>query len=325
MARSLQEAVLESYDAHRDAVWGACYRLTGTVQDADEVTQETYLRLTEKPPERLDDSLRNWLLTVAVNLCRDRLRRRKKTSFVGQWLPAPSAFDETSGWFADEGRSLLAHSQEQESPAQESPEQQLERLESASYAFLLALEELTPNQRSVFLLRDVYDFSVRETADALGLSTSNVKTTCHRARKRLEKAETRPPGKDLREATRAALETFLECVVTRDFERLEQLFRDDVRLLSDGGDGEYSAATRPLVGQASVIAFLRGISDQPGEISVDAVTLNGLPALVVRATPTSPRQAPTIVVRVELDEAQQVREIHLVMASDKLEALTPQL
>lgn len=308
MTRNLQQALSESYDAHRDAVWGACYRLTGTVHDADELTQETYLRLRERPPERLDESLRNWLLTVAANLCRDRLRRRKNTDYLGQWLPAPVDFDETSSWFVNEGRSL----------EQQSPEQRLERLHSASYAFLLALEKLTPNQRSVLLLRDVYELSVRETAEALELSESNVKTTHHRARKRLDGADELSRPDTVRQATRQVLGEFMRCLAQGDTERLEELFRDDVRLLSDGGDGEYTAATRPVTGRRAVLAMLRGLAAQSNETGVQWVTLNGLPALLVEFDPPTKRHAARAVVRLEVDSARRVRELHVLLGSSKI-------
>src|SRR5262249_9608157 len=136
--------------------------------DADDLVQETMLRAIEKPPPDSNE-MRPWLVRVAMNLARDHLRRRKRRAYVGPWLPSPVDDDaleipvEAAG---AEGRYDL--------------------LESASLAFLLALEALSPKQRAVLLLIDVFDYSVRETAEALGLSESNVKTTHHRARRALE-------------------------------------------------------------------------------------------------------------------------------------------
>src|SRR6185369_3757547 len=105
-----------------------------------------------------------------LNLGRDLLRRRRRRRYEGPWLPALLDTDEMP-------------MDEPPTPASDSPAARYDRLESVTLAFLLALEALTPAQRAVLLLRDVFDYSVRETADALDMSETNIKVTLHRARR----------------------------------------------------------------------------------------------------------------------------------------------
>ncbi|HEY6211735.1 MAG TPA: sigma-70 family RNA polymerase sigma factor, partial [Vicinamibacterales bacterium] len=77
------------YAEHRSFLWGLCYRMTGNAADADDVVQDTFVRAMQRPPRRTDDSLRPWLVTVALNLSRDLLRRRRRRDYVGPWLPSP--------------------------------------------------------------------------------------------------------------------------------------------------------------------------------------------------------------------------------------------
>src|SRR5438046_6362126 len=175
-------AYAQALETDRRLLWGLCYRMTGNAADADDLVQETFVRAIEKPPRRTDEPLRPWLVRVALNLSRDLLRARRRREYVGPWLPSPI---ETS----DEapGRRSLG---EGGPPSHEPPvggidggrtlEGRYDLLESVSFAFLLALERLTPIQRGVLLLMDVFDYSVKETAAALDRSEANVKTTHHR-------------------------------------------------------------------------------------------------------------------------------------------------
>src|SRR5690242_19315982 len=157
---------------HRRFLWGVSYRMTGSAADADDIVQDTLVRAIERPPQRTDEPVRPWLVKVALNLSRDVLRRRKRREYVGPWLPSP----------IDTSDESAPPSHEPSVDGRETLEARYDLLESVSIAFLVALEQLTPRQRAVLLLRDVFDYSVKETADALDLSEANVKTTHHRAR-----------------------------------------------------------------------------------------------------------------------------------------------
>ena len=188
-------AIEEAFREHRGFLWGLCYRLSGNAADADELVQETFVRALERPPADLERPWRPWLTRVAVNLGRDLLRRRRRRTYVGPWLPGPVPT-------AADGLPC-----EPVDPAP-GPGARYDRLESVTVAFLLALEALSPAQRAVLLLRDVFDYSVRETADALAMSEANVKTTHLRARRVMESYDRRRVPVTAARRSRPALEQF---------------------------------------------------------------------------------------------------------------------
>ena len=147
-------AIESAFRAHERSLWGMLYRLTGSAADADELVQDTFVRALERPPPDLHASLRPWLVRVALNLGLDALRRRRRIRYTGQWLPSPvEASDEEP-----------LPSFEPSIAGGETTEGRYDLLESVSMAFLVALEALTPRQRAVLLLRDVFDYRVDETA-----------------------------------------------------------------------------------------------------------------------------------------------------------------
>jgi RNA polymerase sigma-70 factor (ECF subfamily) len=297
--------VAGAFREHERFLWGLAYRMTGSAADADDVVQEAFTRAVEHPPARLDAPLRPWLVRVAMNVARDVLRRRKQRDYVGPWLPSP----------VDDG-------EEQPDPLAGTlpADTRYELRESASYAFLLALEALTPQQRAVLLLRDVLDYSVRETADALGLSESNVKTTHHRARRAMSAYDRtrRPPTAEIHAETRAAIERFVGALLMQDVAAAESCLAEGARLVSDGG-GEFRAALRPVLGRDRVVRFFLGLQRKLGaNVSFDVRTLNGLPAVV--AAYDTPREGwgPRFVMRVDTDGRGAIRDVHIVVATAKL-------
>jgi len=163
------------FKEHERFLWGVCYRMTGNAADADDLVQETFVRAMRHPPARIDDCLRPWLVRIAINLGRDLLRRRKRQAYEGVWLPSPI-----------ETGDLAAAPVQEPRDERSDPASRYDMLESVSFAFLLALEALTPTQRAVLLLRDVFDYSTAETAQALDLTEANVKVTLLRARRRMK-------------------------------------------------------------------------------------------------------------------------------------------
>lgn len=302
----------ELFRAHERFIWGLCYRMTGVAADADDLVQETFVRALEHPPPRTDAPWRPWLVRVAMNLSRDALRRRKRQTYVGPWLPAPIETENDA--------ALLSY--EPTLASGETTEGRYDLLESVSFAFLLALEALTPQQRAVLLLRDAFDYSVEETANALALTTANVKTTHHRARRAMARydRERCMPTRAVQAQTRAALEQFMTALSQRDTAAMERLLAGDAQVLSDGG-GEYNAALRPVVGAKRVIRLTLGVSVHQRITDSDVRMFNGLPALVLSFTSHRARQAPRGLIAYEVDRDGRIRRIYSVFTNRKLSAV----
>ena len=143
------------FRAQQRRLWGLAYRLTGSAEDADDIVQESFVRLVAQPPESPIADLGPWLKRVATNLGIDALRRRRRREYTGPWLPSPVDTSDADDW------AMLPS----DNP---DPELRYGVVESVTFAFLIALEALGPRQRAVLLLRDVLGCSARETADLVG-------------------------------------------------------------------------------------------------------------------------------------------------------------
>ncbi|WP_163993840.1 sigma-70 family RNA polymerase sigma factor [Pyxidicoccus caerfyrddinensis] len=308
-------AVAEAAREHERFLWGLCYRMTGVAADADDLVQETYARALASPPEH-QESLRPWLTRVAVNLARDHLRRRRREGYVGPWLPSPLDTADATSPELDVPPGVEARL-----PGGGSTEGRYELLESVSYAFLLALEVLAPKQRAVLLLRDVFDYSVREVAGALNMSEVNVKVVHHRARAAMAEYDRARcvPTRALQERTRAALEGFMGALLSGDVAAAEALLSSDVRALTDGG-GQVRAAQVPVVGAKRVLTFLQRLMELRGPpVAFEIQMLNGLPALVtVFADAKDPMYASHAVLRVDVDADGRITRLHSVLTDRKL-------
>jgi RNA polymerase sigma factor (sigma-70 family) len=297
-----------AFEAHRRHLWSILYRMTGSAADADDLVQDTFARALERPPARLD-AVRPWLVRVAMNLGRDHLRRRRRRPYVGPWLPSPIESDE-----------LEPPSFEVELPSGVTTEARYDLLESVTFAFLLALEALSPAQRAVLILRDVFDYSVKETAEALALTEANVKTTHHRARRAMTAYENNRarPSVELRERSARVLGELFGHLVSQDVGAIEALLAEDVRATSDGG-GEFHAALRTIYGRRKVRLFFQKLTVKRGLPTwFDVRTLNGLPAAIAEYSAGKPGDAKRIAILPILGSDGRIREIHAVLASRKL-------
>jgi len=303
----------EALETDRRLLWGLCYRMTGNAADADDLVQDTFVKAIESPPRDTRAPLRPWLIRVAVNLSRDCLRRRRRRNYTGPWLPSP----------VPTGDAESPASYEPPAPSGDSPAARYDLLESISFAFLLALEALTPSQRAALLLRDVFDYSTEETATALDMTEANVKVLLHRARRRMQEYDKSSaaftPAR--REATRRALEQFLLYLSARDAEGLERLLAEDVVSLSDGG-GEVAAALQPIRGRGKVLRLITALQEKvvsPPRASF--LVLNGQPAILLEEVNSRATRATRYTVHVEVDGAGRIRKLDAVLAPSKLTAI----
>lgn len=303
----------EALETDRRLLWGLCYRMTGNAADADDLVQETFVRAIEHPPRRLDEPLRPWLVRVAINLSRDLLRLRKRHDYTGPWLPSPVPTDDRES----------PASYEPPAPSEDSPAARYELLESVSFAFLLALEALTPTQRAVLLLRDVFDYSTTEAAAALDMTEANVKVTLLRARRRMKGYDKHRAALDpaRQTATRRALEQFMDYLNARDTAGLERLLAADVVSLSDGG-GEVRAALQPIIGRDKVLRLIAGLSAKfAGQPRLSFHRLNGLPAILFEDVQSTATRATRYTLHIEIDDAGRICKLDAVLAPHKLTAI----
>ncbi|HEX2213102.1 MAG TPA: RNA polymerase sigma-70 factor [Mycobacterium sp.] len=246
----------ESFVAHRNLLFTVAYELLGSAADAEDVLQETWLRWANVDLDTVRDQ-RAYLIRIITRQALDRLRAlgRRKESYVGSWLPEP----------------LLTAPDVAED---------VELADSVSMAMLLVLETLTPSERAVFVLRDVFDVGYDEIAAAVEKSPAAVRQIAHRSRAHV--AARRPRGVASPAETRAALEAFRRAVETGNLQSLLDILAPDVVALSDGG-GIKQAVRRPIVGAGRVARVLAARWKVVGaQTSVDPVQVNGCPALIMR-------------------------------------------
>jgi len=300
------------FDDHRGFLWGLCYRITGSAADADDLVQDTFMRALQRGPDALDDP-RSWLTRVAVNAARDALRRRKRRAYVGSWLPTPI---ETTGEEAPPSYEPVAE-------GGITLEGRYDLLESASLAFLQALEVLTPTQRAVLLLSDVFDYSAAEVGKALDLSVGNIRTIHHRARSAMAAYDKRRvvPTASNRSRTHKTLEQFLAFLGAGDVSGIERLLAADVRAVADGG-GEFTAAARPILGPSRVARFFaRLAASRPGPARITFRSINGFPAVQFEFGVSPGRRPPRLVLSVDIDREGLISTARVIASATKLAAI----
>jgi RNA polymerase sigma-70 factor (TIGR02957 family) len=246
----------EDFLAHRNLLFTVAYEMLGSAADAEDVLQETWLRWAGVDLGTVRDR-RAYLVQIATRQALGRLRTlgRRKESYVGPWLPEPLL---TSPDVAEDA----------------------ELADSVSMAMLLVLETLTPTERAVFVLREVFDVGYDEIAGAVDKSPAAVRQIAHRAREHV--AARRPRGAISPAETRDALDAFWRAAKTGDLQGLLDVLAPDVVFLGDGG-GVAQAAVVPVTGADKVARFLSiGMRRIADAASVQPTQVNGCPALIVR-------------------------------------------
>ena len=303
----------QTFNEHKRVLWGMCYRMTGSATDADDIVQDTFVKALERPPADMEAPIRPWLVKVAMNLSRDHLRRRRRREYVGPWLPSPVLTD------GDEQPGL-----KDPGSAEDSPGVRYDLMESVTLAFLLALEALTPAQRAVLLLRDVFDYSTMETAEALVMSEANIKVTLHRARRIMSSYEKNRVSNFSRRVNevRDTLQQFLSRLASGDVHGLKEMLAADVVLVTDGG-GEINALADPVYGNEKVLRLIAKLYEANRDVTSTSIrNVNGEPAILVQRSQMRPGHASFFTMHCQLDEDSRMQRLHFVFAPSKLTALT---
>ena len=280
------------FQTHRPHLFAIAYRMLGTVMDAEDLVQESYLRW-----QKLDllaiETPKAFLTTLITRLCIDYLRsaRVQRESYIGPWLPEPILSDRLPGVDED-----------------------VARRESISVAFLFLLEQLTPVERAAFLLREVFDYDYGEIANILDKAPANCRQVVSRARRRLSGSQPtwrldRPvPDK----AHLTVLEQFVNACATTDLPALRSLLQEDVVLWSDGG-GKVVAARKPIRGATQVARFWLNLQrSAPDDLAIRQSHVNGRPALLLYDG-----QRPISVITFAIHEG-QISQFQNILNPDKL-------
>jgi RNA polymerase sigma-70 factor (ECF subfamily) len=259
---------VEEFEQYRRLLFAIAYRMVGTAMEAEDIVQETYLRYRAALPAQIDN-LKAFLTTITTRLCLDYLKaaQTQRQKYFGIWLPEPTVGDE-----ALVGESDIRGKVPSADPAP-SPVEVITQQESISMAFLVILEQLTPVERAVLLLRGVFDYDYPEIATMVGKSEANVRQIFHRAQAQVHAQR---PRFEVSPETHAALvNQFLVTVEKGDMDALLQMLTEDVIFASDGG-GKASAALNQLVGPDKVARFIMGLVKKgAGHFTVATREVNG--------------------------------------------------
>jgi len=250
----------ELFVEHRNLLFSVAYRMLGSVADAEDAVQDSWLRWSAVDPATVDHP-KAYLVKIVTTTALNRLRAAKarRESYIGPWLPEPL-------------------------PTGPDVAEEVEMAESVSLAMLVVLETLGPDERAVFVLREVFGYPHAQIAEALDKPEATVRQLAHRARSHVQAR--RPRFETDRAQQKAATDRFLKAALDGDVERLMEVLAPDVELTTDGG-GRITAARNPITGADKVTRFLIGVASRPwhgidlSELRYAEAELNGATALVV--------------------------------------------
>lgn len=253
---------LERFERERPRLFGLAYRMLGSAGEAEDVLQDAFLRAARAPREPIRNA-QAYLTTIVTRLCLNRLSaaRVERERYLGPWLPEPIPTDDRDGAV--------------------SPLDRLVMRDSLSIAFLLLLEALSPAERAVFLLREVFDYPYHEIAMMVEKSEAACRQLASRARAHV--VANRPRYRAIGAHHEALLTSFIEVVESGEIDRFLALLAEDVTLVPDGG-GQRGAAIRVMRGPEPVARFILGSRRlAPDGFTYEIAPLNGQRAILARA------------------------------------------
>jgi RNA polymerase sigma-70 factor, ECF subfamily len=296
----------ESFEPYRRRLLGLAYRMLGSMADAEDAVQETYLRWHSTDRDRVLEP-RAFLMTTTTRICLDMLTsaRARREEYVGSWLPEPILDTATL-----------------------SPDSRTELAEDLSFALLLTLDRLSPLERAAFLLREVFDFSFAEVATALERNEDACRKLASRARTNVRAGRplgiaAQPSSSNGIDAKHAELlSAFRAATASGDLNALMELLASDVRVITDGG-GKVRSALNPVEGADRVAHFLVDVTRKRPDawwredFKMRFARINGLPGVVVDS-PQGPVQTAAFEIEGDL-----IRALYIVRNPDKLRHLAP--
>ncbi len=250
----------------RSMLLGLSYRLLGSVADAEDAVQETYVRWHRLGEEqrRSISHPRAWLIKTAGRIGLDMLgtARARREHYVGEWLPEP--VPEPSRWRSHDASTTI------------DPADRVIMDDSVSMALLVVLESMTPAERVAFILHDVFRYTFPEIADVVGRTPAACRQLASSARRRVRSEQRRPvPAAEHVSAVRS----FKTAWQTGDLTALIDVLDPDATAIADGG-GIVSAALEPVHGPEAIARFLLGVLDRQPDLAIHEELVNGEPGLV---------------------------------------------
>lgn len=252
----------DPFEQYRSLLFAMAYRMLGSAMEAEDIVQEAYLRYRATPPASIR-TLKSFLTTIVHHLCIDHLKSAqvRRESYIGPWLPEPILTGDGA--------------------AQRSPLGQIIDRESISMAFLVLLESLSPLERAVFLLREVFDYAYAEIAQITGRDEAACRQLFSRAKKHIRENRPRFPASP--EVHAQMVGRFMDAFIAGDIEGLTSLLAEDVTVWSDSGGKVAGAARQPIQGREKVArAAISLLSNAPAGTTFEVIEANGLPALLIR-------------------------------------------
>ncbi|WP_214411271.1 RNA polymerase sigma factor SigJ [Sphaerisporangium fuscum] len=288
------DAATRVFADHRELLFSIVYNLLANVADTEDVLQDTWMSWASRnraPAEEVA-SPRAYLVRVAVNhaLARQTVIRRRRETYVGPWLPEPLLTDTTP----DSAEPAL-------------------RAESVSMALLVVLETLTPLERAVFVLHEVFAYTHTEIAGILDRTPAAVRQLGHRAREHVHAR--RPRYEADPRVQQEVTERFLAAALGGDLDALMLILAPDVTMWTDGGGKSRRASLRPVRGRDKVARMITGVTSRaPEDLEVRYRTVNGDPSAVLFSD-----DAPFAVMVLDLSpDGERVTGIYSVSNPDKL-------
>ena len=306
--RSGGPSAATAYETLRPLLFSIAYRMLGSVSEAEDIVQEAFLRYHSAVVKHGEpDSPKAYLSAIVTRLCIDQLRsaRARRESYVGEWLPEP-LLTGLPGTDSSAPGQLAAD-----------PAAAAEQADSLSMAFLLLLERLTPLERAVFLLHDVFGYSYSEAASVVGRSAVTCRQLAHRARQHIAAAR---PRFDVAARERDELAgRFFTAVRTGDLDGLLSMLAADVEVHGDSG-GVPPAWRRPITGRQHVAKLMAALGNQLRHVSgsLEPAEINGQPGALAR----SPDGRLIAVLSIDVADG-QIQTVRSVISRPKLRHLGP--
>lgn len=298
MIETTDDRATRIFADHRELLFSVVYNMLGSVADTEDVLQNTWLAWVprNRPEAEEITNPRAYLVRIAANkaLARSAAISKRRETYVGPWLPEPLVSDAPQAESADAADPAL-------------------RAESVSMAMLVVLETLTPLERAVFVLHDVFGYPHADIGEILGRETAAIRQLAHRARAHVQAR--RPRYQADPKVQRAVTEKFLAAQLGGDLDGLLELLAPEVVLWTDGG-GKARAALRPIHGDSKVARLITSVSflRQVSGMGVDYRWVNGDPSAVLMSG-----GATSAVVVLDIDpETEKIRGIYAVRNPEKL-------